>query len=436
MSLFDADDFLVATPDPPMVDAPVDAEPLAEPDDALSSTPDVPPLVEDEVEVTPVVEEKLLDDEIEEALVAYEERVEQGEAQWAPSVDALWDGVTKQVTAVAALRAAGRAPVHAYLLEGSSGVGTRTAARAFAASLLCPRGGCNDCDVCARALVEAHPDLVVVEREGASITVDQAREIIRLAMRSPVEGGRKVLVLVDFHLVTNAAPTMLKIIEEPPGSTIFVILADHLPPELITIASRCVRVPFDALSVSQVISTLMDEGASEDVAHRAARAAVGRLDRARLLVDDPHLGQRITFWEQAPRRLDGTGAAAAVIAAEAVMLLDDAAVAPLEERQRAELAGLEKRLEAVGPRGGSGQRKELTERHKRELKRLRDDELRVGLGLLQGRYRDALVSGAAHSPAACIDAVQALGDAAGYLERNPSLGLMLQALFLRLPSLP
>ena len=118
------------------------------------------------------------------------------------------------------------------------------------------------------------------------------------------------------------------------------------------------------------------------------------------------------------------------------MLLEDAAVAPLEQRQRAELAGLEKRLEAVGPRGGSGQRKELTERHKRELKRLRDDELRVGLGLLQGRYRDALVSGTTQSAAACIDAVQVLGDAAGYLERNPSLGLMLQALFLRLPSLP
>src|SRR5207244_6238029 len=60
-------------------------------------------------------------------------------------------------------------------------------------------------------------DLVVVERTGPFISVDQAREIVRQASLSPVEGGRKVLLLVDFHLVQNAAPMLLKIIEEPPA---------------------------------------------------------------------------------------------------------------------------------------------------------------------------------------------------------------------------
>ena len=53
----------------------------------------------------------------------------------------------------------------------------------------------DECDVCARALAEVHPDLVVVEREGAFLSIERAREIRRLAMRTPNEAGRKVLLL-------------------------------------------------------------------------------------------------------------------------------------------------------------------------------------------------------------------------------------------------
>src|SRR5438874_5144213 len=149
-----------------------------------------------------------------------------------------------QEQAARRLSAAASSPVHAYLFAGPPGSGKRDAARAFAAALLCPNGGDGTCSVCERVLAGVHPDVVVVERAGPYITVDQAREIVRLAMRSPNEGSRKVLVLTDFHLVREAAPTLLKIIEEPPESTVFVILAEHLPPELETIASRCVQVEF------------------------------------------------------------------------------------------------------------------------------------------------------------------------------------------------
>ena len=141
------------------------------------------------------------------------------------SVDALWELVIGQGSTVETLRSAAQQPVHAYLFVGPPGGGKVRAALAFAASVLCPRGGCGECDICRRALNQTHPDLLNVEREGASISVDQAREIIRLALRSPVEGARKVLILNDFHLVTNAGPTLLKIIEEPPPSTIFLVLA-------------------------------------------------------------------------------------------------------------------------------------------------------------------------------------------------------------------
>ncbi|MFN2608018.1 MAG: DNA polymerase III subunit delta' [Acidimicrobiales bacterium] len=344
----------------------------------------------------------------------------------------VFDGLVGQPRAVAALRAAARAPVHAYLFVGPPGSGTEAAAGAFAAALLCPDGGCGECDVCLRVAAGVHPDLVVVEREGASITVAQARAIQRLAMRTPNERPRKVLVLVDFHLVREAAGTLLKVVEEPPASTVFVILAEQVPPELGTIASRCVRVDFTALGVDDLVVALTAGGVDPAMAAEAAAAAGGRLDRARLLAGDPGFAARRAAWQSVPARLDGTGAAVAVVAAELVDLLSAAAVAPLEARQAAERAALEERVERTGERGSG--RRELADRHKREGRRLRTDELRFGLAVLSMAYRDALVAGTA-DPRACAAAVDELRAAAENLARNPSEALFLQALLLRLPAL-
>lgn len=348
-----------------------------------------------------------------------------------PSVEALWVQVIGQPDAVRQLRASTLTPVHAYLFTGPAGVGKLVAARSFAAALLCPRGGCGRCSVCVRALAEAHPDLVVVEREGASITVEQAREIVRLALRSPTEGPRKVLVLVDFHLVTAAAPTLLKIIEEPPPSTVFVVLAEQITPELVTIASRCVVVPFAVLGRRTIVETLVHDGAASEQAERAADLAGGRLDRARLLVADPDLGSRLEFWERIPSRLDGTGAAVSVIVAETIALLDHAAAGPLAARQDAEAAAMETRLEAVGARGGAGTRKELLERHKREQKRVRDDELRFGLGILTRVYASR-AKAPSDEQASALRAVTRIAETNVHLERNPNLALALQSLLLHL----
>ena len=147
-----------------------------------------------------------------------------------------------QPRAVAALRAAARNPVHAYLFRGPAGSGAAAAARAFAAAVLCPDGGCGHCETCRRALAGTHPDLVSVERTGASLGVDEARRLVALAQRRPYEAARQVLVVHDVHLAIRAAPALLKTVEEPPGATVFVLLADDMPPELATVASRCVEV--------------------------------------------------------------------------------------------------------------------------------------------------------------------------------------------------
>jgi len=344
---------------------------------------------------------------------------------------AVLEGLVGQEQAVGRLAAAARTPVHAYLFAGPPGSGKRDAARAFAAALLCPNGGDGTCDVCTRVLHSVHPDVVVVERSGPYITVDQAREIVRLAMRSPNEGHRKVLVLTDFHLVKEAAPTLLKVIEEPPTSTVFVVLADHVPVELETIASRCVRIDFRAIGRDELVETLVSEGVDRRSAEQAADAAGGRLDRARLLASDPDLAARRQAWRDVPRRLDGTGAAVAVVAAELAQLIGTAGVEPLEARHRSELEALEERAARYGDRVN---RKQVVEQHRRELRRLRMDELRFGLATLQQAYRDALVEGSGPT-AECLNAGDAIVEAAEALERNPNETLLLQSLLLKLPAL-
>ena len=344
----------------------------------------------------------------------------------------VFDDIVGQESAVAHLRAAVAAPVHAYLLVGPPGSGKRTAAVALAAALLCPQGGCGECDVCLRALAGAHPDVVLVERSGPSITVDQAREVRRLAMRSPNEGVRKVLLLTDFHLVREASSVLLKVLEEPPASTVFVILAEQLPPELVTIASRCGQVDFGPLSSAQVAAALVGEGVDAAVAQEVAVVASGRLDRARLLANDPGFAARREAWRGVPGRLDGTGATVAVVAADLAELLGSAGVTSLEARQSAELAELADRVERTGERGAG--RKILTDRHKRELRRLRHDELRFGLATLAGAYGEALTGGTADAKA-CIDAVAAIQATAAAMVRNPTEALLLQDLLLKLPPL-
>ncbi|HEX3538945.1 MAG TPA: hypothetical protein VHT75_00755 [Acidimicrobiales bacterium] len=356
----------------------------------------------------------------------------------------LFADVMAQDAAVDALRIASRHPVHAYLLVGPPGTGKRAAAVNFAAALLCAAGGDGTCDICRRVLAGVHPDLVTIEREGPFITIDMAREITRAASRSPVEGDRKVLVLNDFHLVREAGPALLKSIEEPPPSTVFVITAEFVPPELVTIASRCVQIDFRPLPTAVVARALEEGGVEPDLALELAHAAEGRLDRARLLAGDPEFLVRRQAWQAVPRRLDGTGRTAVAVASELAGLLDRS-VAPLKARQAAEVAELDARIaranEVTGRGGGkrapkSGA-KELEDRHRREVRRQRTDELKAGLAALAGVYRDRLAGGGpAAATAAGVEAVRLVQQLYADLQYNPNELLQLQALFLRLGRIP
>ena len=355
----------------------------------------------------------------------------------APDLPDIYAAVVGQEQAVARLRAAADRPVHAYLFVGPAGSGKRRAARAFGASIVADHGldGSLDSRAVRLALSGQHPDVREFEREGAAISMGQVHEIVRAAMFAPVEAVRKVLVIDEVHLVRpEAAAALLKTLEEPPASTVFVVLADEVTPEMITIASRCLRVDFAPVPAALVEETLRAEGADVIAASLAAAASAGDLDRARLLASDPTLAARYDAWKSVPARLDGAGATVALVVDELLGGIE-AAQLPLVARQAAEVAALAARSERYGDRAvGRQDAKALDDRHKRELRRHRVDELRFGLAALAGAYRDRLASGhgSDHDRAADAAAVDAISSLLGELVRNPNETLQLQALLLQL----
>lgn len=337
--------------------------------------------------------------------------------------------VVGQTAAVEALRRAVPRPVHAYLLVGPAGTGKRALARAFAAALLCADGGCDTCDVCRRALSGAHPDVVVIEREGAYISMEMARSVVRAAARAPVEADRKVIIVTDLHLVREAGPALLKTIEEPSASTVIIGLADDLPPELVTIASRSAVVDVRPLRADDIAAALVADGVDPRTAADVALAAGGRLDRARLLAGDPSFAERHRAWQEVPDRLDGTGTQVAAVVDDIGGWLDGP-VAALKEQQARELEELDQRAKLMGERGSG--RREMTDRHKREERRIRTDELLFGLSVLAAAYRDRLRS--SPRPAAALAALEAIARANEAIRsnRNPTEALLLHHLLCEL----
>ena len=191
--------------------------------------------------------------------------------------------VPGQDQAMAFLRQAVARAHHAYLFAGPEGGGKQLAARAFAAALLCPDGGCGECRTCKLALADRHPNVFIVEPEGRDIHVDTVRsEVWHPAYRTAPEPGRKVFLIREAdRLNPAAADVLLKVLEEPPADAVLVLLSarpDELPE---TVTSRCHVVTFMPLPEAFVVESLEREGAPRARALLAARLAGGNLGRAR-----------------------------------------------------------------------------------------------------------------------------------------------------------
>jgi len=343
----------------------------------------------------------------------------------------VWDSVVGQGPAVDLLRRLVDSPVHGFLFIGPEGCGKEEAARALAACLVT---GSDDADDPTAQLIMrgSYIDVHEVRREGASIDKDQAKDIVALASRSPVEADKVVVIMHDVHFMADSAVVrLLKTFEEPSPQVRFILLTDSIVPLLVTVASRCVNVNFGEIAPDVIEAALIAEGVDASTAHAVAPGAHGSLHLARLLAREPDYAARRDAFARVPLELDGSGHRAAALVADLLARIDDAA-APLEEVFEQELAALQARIKISGERGSG--KKDLEDSQKRRRRKHRTDELRSGLAVVAGVYRDAMAhTDNTHRINEFSTAVDDIHRTMGRLALNAYEDLLLQALFLRLP---
>src|SRR6266581_3062186 len=176
---------------------------------------------------------------------------------------------------------------HAWLFTGPPGRGRSVAARAFAAALLCPDGGCGQCPSCHQVRAGTHADLLLVRPDGLSYGVRQTRNLVLRAAGAPSGGRWQVVLFEDADRATEqAANALLKAIEEPPPRTVWLLCAPSAEELTPTIRSRCRLVTLRTPPTAAVAEILEREGVDRDSALAAARASLGHIGRARRLATD------------------------------------------------------------------------------------------------------------------------------------------------------
>ena len=157
---------------------------------------------------------------------------------------------------------------HAYLLEGPRHVGKMTLALDLARAVNCigEERPCGGCAQCRRIEDGLHADVLVVGvasrgddsgRSRVAITIDQVREVQRVAGLKPYEGRYRVFIIDGAErLSEEAANSLLKVLEEPPEQVILVLLAQDATGLLPTIVSRCNKIELRRLPASQVAREL------------------------------------------------------------------------------------------------------------------------------------------------------------------------------------
>lgn len=192
---------------------------------------------------------------------------------------------------------------HALLFTGIEGSGKFEAARRLAMTLNCQSlretvvgsgrhlstqkpppalTPCGACRSCRKIRSDTHPDILIVKPAGVFIKIDAVRELCRTLGMKPYEAAVRVVIICDAQAMNpSAANALLKVLEEPPERTVFVLTADHAAGLLPTVVSRCQQVRFHPLPAERLAKRLMEErGVSKEEALALAIMANGSLSRA------------------------------------------------------------------------------------------------------------------------------------------------------------
>ena len=184
---------------------------------------------------------------------------------------------------------------HAYLFNGTRGVGKTTIARILAKSLNCEKGvsstPCLECSTCLD--IDAGRYIDLIEVDAASTTgVDNVRELLENAEYAPSSGPYKVYIIDEVHMLSKSAfNAMLKTLEEPPGHVKFILATTEPKKIPITVLSRCLQFNLKQMTVDNIMAylktVLNEEGINyeESALLIIAKAAKGSMRDALSILD-------------------------------------------------------------------------------------------------------------------------------------------------------
>lgn len=309
---------------------------------------------------------------------------------------------------------------HSWLFTGPPGSGRSIAAKRFATALVCPHGGCGNCEQCRSAHAGSHPDIEWVSTQGVIIPVEDARRLVEHAMGMPTVAKRRVIVVENAdRLNASGANALLKSVEEPSEHTVFILCAPSTDPQdiAITLRSRCRHVYIPTPSPAVVKNVLLSDAKlnlTPEQAEWAASVSGGHIGRARhLALEETSRAKRATALKLPGLVYEPAGAYS--FATDLVKHAELEVKASVEKIEEEELAALEASL-GVGSKGRGvakmmggtkGQYKDLEDDQKRRRRRRLVDSLDLALIDIAGLYRDAmLVAAGAEGESAPIGGFQ------------------------------
>jgi DNA polymerase III subunit delta' len=179
--------------------------------------------------------------------------------------------------------ARGRVP-QTLLFAGPEGVGKLTTAVALAQALNCPTrrssGGddaCGTCPTCVRISKGQYSDVTIVDRgDDATIKLKVLRDRVLDAVGyRPFEGARRVFIIAADDLREDGQDALLKTLEEPPSSTVLMLISAYPDSLSQTVQSRCRRLRFGPLSEREVARILVERAGADRAAASALAAVSG-----------------------------------------------------------------------------------------------------------------------------------------------------------------
>ncbi|MCX5835074.1 MAG: DNA polymerase III subunit delta' [Deltaproteobacteria bacterium] len=214
-----------------------------------------------------------------------------------------FEGIYGQDKQLAVLRRSmdkGRIP-HALLFHGMRGIGKRTTALAFAKTLLCDRlDACGLCPACRKVESGNHPDVVVIVPQGQFIKIEDIRDLRNQMRFRPLEGRKRIIILVDAERMNIAsANSLLKTLEEPSLVNVLILISSRPYQLPMTILSRCQKLRFHPIPADVVARYLEEKiGLDRKTASVLAASSGGSIGRALEMHGESYLARRKQFIEK------------------------------------------------------------------------------------------------------------------------------------------